>query len=199
MAKKRAGSEDERLDEASIERAIKCLEDKGTKKAACQILNIAYNTARLDKLIEQYKTKKEADARRRAEKRGKPATKEEIGFIVTEYLEGVPIDTISKSLYRGPTFIKSVLNSYAVPERNGTPDYFRPKLIPEEASRERFAIGETVYSARYDVLAEIEKEIFQNGVYVYRMYLRGDWCQYAYQPACEIASLQKLRDEGIIK
>ena len=56
MARKAKVSDDERLDGNSIERVIKYLSEKGaTKKVACQMLNIAYNTTRLDKVIEQYK------------------------------------------------------------------------------------------------------------------------------------------------
>lgn len=199
MARKKV-NDDERLDDASIERCIKYLsEPKATKKIACQILNIAYNTARLDKLLEQHKQKQENDARRRAEKRGKPATQEEIGFIISEYLDGADITSISKSLFRGTAFVNSVLDRYAVPRRNSSQDYFRPQLIPEEAMRERFSIGEKVWSARYDVLADVEKELLQKGQYVYRLYLRGNQNMYAYQPASELASLEKLRAEGLLK
>jgi hypothetical protein len=199
MAKKRIGSEDERLDDASIERVIKYLEDKkATKKGACNILNIAYNTTRLDKLIETYLQRKEANARRRAEKRGKPATKEEIGFVISEYLDGNTISGISNALFRGTTFVNSILEDYAVPERNSSPDYFHPCLIPDEAVRERFALKEKVYSARYDCMAEIENELFQNNQYVYRVYLRGTQNMFAYQPASELASLQKLREAGFL-
>ncbi len=189
---------EERLDDATIERVIAYLETKGaTKKNACSMMNISYNTTRLDRLIEAYKTKKENDAKRRAEKRGTPATKEEISYIISEYLAGEPVDTISKSTYRGVTFIKAILQKYAVPERNSSPDYFHPKLIPEESSRESFAIGELVYSAKYDTVALIEKELDQNNIKVYRIYLKGDWLRHAFQPAYELASLQSLRDLGV--
>lgn len=194
----RSRNEDERLEDSNIERVIEYLETKGaTKKNACNMLNIAYNTARLDKLIESYKNKKEHDAKRRAEKRGKPATSDEISFIISEYLAGAPVDTISKSIYRGTAFIKSILDKYSVPERNSSPDYFHPKLIPEDACRDKFNIGEVVYSARYDTIATIETELVQKGINVYRVYLRGDWCRYAYQPAYELASLEKLRALGV--
>ena len=106
-------NDNENLDDASIERAMKCLADKGTKKSACQILNISYNTARLDKLIAAYQDKKEQDAKRRAEKRGTLATKSEIDYVISEYLSGATIDSINKALYRGNTFIKSILDEYS--------------------------------------------------------------------------------------
>lgn len=199
MARKRAGSEDERLDDNSLERVISYLSEKGaTKKVACQMLGIAYNTARLDKLIETFKEKKARDAQRRAEKRGKPATKEEVDFVVTEYLSGATIESISKSLYRGSTFIHSILEQYAVPSRNLTHCYKRPQLIPDDAVRTEFKIGEVVYSARYDSLAKIELEVPHKEGKVYRIWLKDEkWLQHSYQPAWELASLQKLRDAGI--
>ena len=198
MANKRARSDEERLDDPTFERVIKYLAEKGsTKKIACQILNISYNTARLDKLIEQHKTKKENDAKRRAEKRGKPATDAEISFTISEYLEGNTLDGISKSLFRGTVFIKSILEQHAVPERNSSPDYFHPKLIPEEAVRTEFKIGEKVWSARYDALAEILFEVPHPQEKVYRVYLYGNQNMYAYQPASELASLEKLKEAGV--
>lgn len=200
MASRRSKNADsERLDDASIERAIKYLEEKGsTKKNACQILNISYNTARLDKIINDYITKKERDAQRRKEKRGKPASPEEINYVISEYLAGAPISEIAKSVYRGPTFVHNILEAYAVPERNQSQDYFHPKLIPDEACREEFAIGETVYSARYDTLASIEALVQdRDNIKVYRIWLKGDWKQYASQPAFELASLAKLKELGV--
>jgi hypothetical protein len=198
VIKKRKVNDEERLEDSNIERVIAYLEEKSaTKKVACNMLNISYNTTRLDRLIEAYITKKEADAKRRAEKRGKPVTKDEASFIISEYLAGAPITVISKSIFRGPALIKSVLEEYAVPERQKTPNYFKPNLIPDEAVRESFKIGETVYSARYDTLAVIEKEFVQNDEFIYRVYLKGDWLQYATTPAHELASLEKLRECGL--
>jgi len=190
---------EEKLDDATLERVIEYLETKGaTKKNACIMMNISYNTTRLDRLLETYKTKKENESKRRAEKRGTPATSEEISFVITEYLAGEPVDGISKALYRGVSFVKTILQNYSVPERNSSPDYFHPKLIPEESSRENFAIGELVYSSRYDTVAIIEKEFIQNNIKVYRVYLKGDWLRHAYQPAYELASLQHLRELGVL-
>lgn len=198
VAKKRKVNDEERLEDSNIERVISYLEEKGaTKKTACSMLNIAYNTSRLDKLIESYVERKARDAARRQEKRGKPATLDEASFIISEYLAGAPIAKISGSVYRGTTFIRAILDEYAVPERQKSPNYFKPNLIPDEAVRESFAIGETVYSARYDTLAVIDKELAQNDEFVYRVYLRGDWLQYAYTPAHELASLEKLRQCGL--
>lgn len=202
MAKSR-NSEDEKLDDANIDRVIKMLEpEEGkpiTKKLACELLNITYNTTRLAKLIEEYKEKVARTARMRAAKRGKPASVDERNDIITEYMKGAAVSVIADSIYRSPSFVNNVLTEYSVPRRATSYNYFKPELIPEGAARDRFPIGEKVYAARYDSLAVIEAEqLHKSGQYVYRVWLLSDkWQQYAYQEACELASLQHLRELGI--
>lgn len=196
MATRKSKSADsEKLDEAHIEYVIKMLEPKDgtkpwTKKDCCAYLGMSYNTTRLGTIIEKYKENKEKEAARRAEKRGKPATESEISYVITEYLEGAPIEKICSALYRGNTFVHSILTSFSVPTRQSAHSYFRPNLIPDEATREVFKVGELVYSARYDSLAKVQKE-FSPGVY--RLFLLSErWLQCCYQPAYELASLEHL-------
>lgn len=197
----RKTSEDERLDDASIEKVISLLEAEKpcTKKDACAILNISYNTARLEKILAQFKERKEAESKRRAEKRGKPASVDEVNYVVTEYLEGKPIETIANGIYRGRSFVLGILAKFGVPERSTSPNYFKPKLIPEEAIRKEFKVGEKVYSARYDSMATVFSENkTKNNELVYRIWLDDEkWQQFCYQPVWELASLQHLRDKGV--
>jgi len=197
MATKRSKSADsEKLDSAHIEHVIKMLKPADgskpwTKKECCAYLGMTYNTTRLGNIIEKYEENKAKDAARRAEKRGKPATEAEISYIVTGYLEGAAIDSICSALYRGPTFVRSILDSLSVPIRQSAHSYFRPGIVPDEAVRDKFAVGDLVYSMRYDSLAKVHKE-FSPGVY--RLYLLSDkWLQYCYQPAYELASLEHLK------
>ena len=202
MATRKTTNED-LLTEANILRVIDLLEPKegkpGTKKDACQILGIAYNTTRLATIIEQYKAKKAKDAERRAALRGKPASQDEINFVIQEYMEGATVDSISKSLYRSAGFVASLLDKYEVPRRASSTDYFRPELIPEGATRDRFQVGEIVYSARYDSCARIDLEQHDPRYgWIYRIWLLSDkWLQSAYQEACELASLEHLRTLGV--
>lgn len=204
MARKKSASEEELMTDANIAKVIKLLEpEEGnkaiTKKDACQILGMAYNTTRLGTIIEEWKKKQARNAERRAEKRGKPVTAEERVYIISEYLAGETVDAISKSTYRSAAFIKSVLEANAVPIRVPGSTYFKPELIPEGAMRDRFKVGEVVYSARYDSVARIENESFdaKHG-FVYRIYLLSDkWLQSAYQEATELASLEHLRMLGV--
>ena len=161
---------------------------------------MAYNTTRLATIIQQYKERKERDRKRRAEKRGKPATQEEIQYAIESYIKGETIDAISKGLYRSPAFVKNILESNHVPIRATSHDYFHPELIPEGAMRDRFQVGEVVYSARYDSTARVEAEIKHDPKHgwVYRLWLLSDrWQQYCYQEAAELASLEHLRKPGV--
>jgi len=205
MARKRTELEQERMTDANIERVIDLLEPKEqgvkpiTKKDACQILGMSYNTTRLDQIIQTYKDRKEKTAKRRAEKRGKPVTLDEVQFIIQSYLSGETISEISQNTYRGTQLIKQVLERYNVPVRKSSPDYFKPELIPEGAMQDKFAVGEVVYSARYDSMCKIQAEqTHPDYGWIYRVWLLSErWLQSAYQPACELASLKHLRELGV--
>ncbi len=198
--------EEEKMTPANISRVIALLEptEEGkqpiTKKLACELLGMAYNTTRLGSIITAFKEKQARDKQRRAEKRGKPAAQDEIVYAIQEYLNGETLDAISKSLYRSPTFVKNILESNHVPIRAASHDYFRPEFIPDGAMRDRFSVGEVVYSARYDSTARIEAELKNdvNHGWVYRIWLISDkWHQFGYQEAAELASLEHLRAIGV--
>ena len=203
MARKRSELEEELMTEANIIRVIKLLEpEEGkaiTKKDACQILGMAYNTTRLNTIIEEYKQKQVRIAQRKAELRGKAATQDEIVFIISEYLNGETVDSISKSTYRSPGFVKTILENNDVPIRQTSHDYFNPALIPDGATRDRFQVGEVVYSARYDSIAVIETEQKDSRYgWIYRVWLLAEkWKQSAYQESYELASLEHLRKIGV--
>jgi hypothetical protein len=207
MAKRRRKTEleQERMTDANMLKVIGLLEPKQpgtppiTKKEACAILGMSYNTSRLADIIQDFKARQNREKERRAALRGKPATEQEISFIIKEYLEGGTVESISKSTYRGSEFIKNILDHYHVPRRAISYNYFTPQLIPDEATKDRFSVGETVYSTRYDTLAKVmsEKPHSEYG-WVYNIWLSGEkWMQYAYQPACELASLKHLEQAGV--
>jgi hypothetical protein len=203
--RKRSELEEDRMTPANIEKVLAMLapadpEVKAwTKKEACQALGMAYNTTRLTKILSDYTDKQKRDGERRAALRGKPATQDEVIFIIQEYLEGATVDAISKSTYRGSTFIKAILDKYEVPLRQVSQNYFDPALIPDGTTRERFSLGEVVYSARYDTIARVDAESHDPRYgWIYRIWLLGDkWKESAWQEAYELASLQHLRELGV--
>lgn len=203
--RKKPVDEDSLMTPANISKVIRLLEptEEGvkpiTKKDACQMLGMSYNTTRLGTIIEEFKKTQARNAERRAALRGKPASPEDTIYIITEYLNGETVDAISKMTYRSPGFIKNLLEANAVPIRVPGSTYFTPELIPDGAVRERFKVGEVVYSARYDSIARIdtEQKTTEHG-WIYRIWLLSDrWLQSAYQEAHELASLQHLRELGV--
>jgi hypothetical protein len=205
MARKRKTElEEERMTDSNLSRVIRLLEpEEGkkpiTKKDACQMLGMAYNTARLGTIIEQFKERQRRTAEQRAKLRGKAVTKDEKIFIIQEYLTGNTIDAITKSTYRGVTIIKQVLDEYSVPLRIPGQNYFNPQLIPDGATRDKFEVGEVVWSARYCSLAKIYSEkLDPKHGYIYHLWLMDDkWRQYCWQPHYELASLQQIRELGV--
>ena len=204
MAAKKAVKvkESEDLSSANIEKVIGLLsaEKPCTKKEACSILRIAYNTTRLQTIIDNYKEKKQREAQLRADKARKPATLAEIQYAIQEYLTGEAISKIAESLYRSASFVDRILTRCAVPKRCTGWSYFTPELIPEESSKEEFQVGEKVWSARYESIATIRAEVPRqpHPSKVYRIYLEDErWQQSAYQPAEELASLSHLINYGV--
>jgi len=164
LAKKIKQKDYENLSFDNIKRVIDLLNPEDgkpiTKKEACSLLNISYNTARLAKIIEDYNEKQSYIADRRAKNRGKPASKEEIVEAVTEYLRGENISNISKQLFRSTGFVKSLINAIGVPQRpSGVEESKGIDLLPEPCVAEEFSPGEIVWSAKYHTTAIIKNEL----------------------------------------
>lgn len=193
----------EKMTDANIAKVIRLLEPEDgkpiTKKDACQMLGMAYNTTRLASVIEEFKQKQQRIAEQKAKLRGKPITDNERASIIQEYLAGATIESISKMTYRGSHLIKQVLEDNSVPIRQPGHNYFTPQLIPDGAMRDRFQPGEVVYSACYDSMARIKSEkLDPKHGYVYSMWLLSErWLQWCWQPAYELASLEHLRKIGV--
>ena len=155
MATRVKVKEGENLTETSIKRVIELLEAEKpiSKKDACEILNISYNTTRLAKIIEQYKQDQEEQQRRRSANRGKAATPYEIQAIIEGYLDGDAIAEISKRIYRSTGFVKEVIESVGVPQKVTGGDYWHAGIIPEQCAREEFERGQIVWHARRHCMA----------------------------------------------
>ena len=102
--KRKTELEQERMTDANLDRVIGLLEPQQgekpiTKKEACAILGMSYNTARLQQILEDYKQRRQREKQRRAELRGKPATEQDVQHIITEYLSGNSVEAISRSMY----------------------------------------------------------------------------------------------------
>jgi hypothetical protein len=172
-----------------------------TKKVACEMLNITYNTTRLNKIMEEFKGDLEFRKQMRKKMRTMPMDNPTASQIVSEYLSGESLANISASTYRSITVIKRVLNKYNVPIRNTSVDYFHPVFIDnDEAIKDNYVNGDLVYSARYDCPVTIldSKDTTKYGM-TYKIQLHGTRRKTAWQPFYELADLRKVQNELNIK
>ncbi len=153
----------EKLDEANIERVLYSLEAEKpiTKKEACEMLNIAYNTTRLSKILIEYKEDRKYRRHRMDQNRGKAASSDELSEIVMNYLIGMTYTEISRKMFRSPTFVKNVINRVGVPTKVALGEEF---IVPDECVKYEFKEGEWVWfndnhtDARVGKAGKISKE-----------------------------------------
>jgi hypothetical protein len=150
----------ENLSEINVKRVIELLEAEKpiSKKDACQILNITYNTTRLSRIIEEYKESLATQARRRAANRGKPASPGEIQTVIEAHLAGESLSDISKRIFRPTSFVKEVIEKVGVPQKGVGADYTTVGIIPEQCVRESFEKGQIVWHARRHCMAIVREQ-----------------------------------------
>ena len=119
VAKRVKKKSHEKLTDVNIQHVMGLLQAESpiTKKEACSILNISYNTTRLNSIIEEFVEKREYREKRKSENRGKPASKHEITNAIESFLNGVPISEISARMYRSPGFVKGIVERAGVPRK----------------------------------------------------------------------------------
>ena len=120
------------------------------------MLNIAYNTTRLQRIIDDYQDKVEYRELRKKQNRGRGATDAEIREAVERYLSGESLAEIASGLFRSSGFVRSII------ERVGVPSVARESgvaVLPESCIAESFSPGEIVWSAVYQKPARIEQEL----------------------------------------
>ena len=155
--RKKAG---EKLDEANLTRVSALLNQDNpiTKKEACEMLNISYNTTRLGKILEDFNDTMSFRETRKSQNRGKKATIEETREAIEAYLSGETISDISKRLYRSTTFVKNILDRVGVPEKLPKTKRKGAAYLPDECVSESFDEGEKVWSACYHAPAIVKKK-----------------------------------------
>ena len=147
----------ENLSDTNIQKVIGLLSGTSpiSKKEACGILNIAYNTTRLQRIIDEFEETKAYREKRKSQNKGKAATKDEVADAVTRFLSGDTISEIAAGLYRSSGFVKAIIERTGVPQKQeGKCDY-----LPDECIAEDFAQGEIVWSSHYHGPAIIKQEL----------------------------------------
>lgn len=161
MAVKRAVKvrDGEKLDDSTVERVIDLLEGEQpiTKKTACQILNIPYNTTRLGNIIADYMDKKERRKKNFEKNKGKPLSDMDISLIVKGALTGETISEMSEMLFISPQRVNRVIYDLGVPRKDSGHDYVKVAPLPDECVLSKVSIGQIVWSARYQSAAEVIK------------------------------------------
>ena len=158
MARRVKKKDHENLSESNISKVIDLLNGKQpiSKKVACDMLNIAYNTTRLQRIIDDYQDKVEYRALRKKQNRGRAASDAEIREAVERYLSGDSIAEIAAGLFRSSGFVRSLIDRVGVPaasSESGT------AYLPETCVAEDFSPGEIVWSAVYNKPARVDYEL----------------------------------------
>ena len=155
----------EKLSYDNIERVISHLEQENpiTKKEACEMLNIRYNTTRLQRIIDEHLDTRAFKERRKSQNKGKMATNDEISSVVKMYLDGMNVSTIADSLYRSPAFVKNIVEKTGIPQKLADSDYegMKNAMLPEQCVAEEFEYNEKVWYPRQNKFALIKHEITQ--------------------------------------
>lgn len=188
---------DELLSEQNIERVISMLEAEKpiTKKDACSILHISYNTTRLNKIIEEYKAAIKQRIEMRKRFRNKPLSNDDLKEIISTYITGDSLADIANTTFRSIALIKRVLTQYHIPLRDSSIDYFNPIEVPIEAMADDYVKDDLVFSARYNQPACIMKKLKPE---IYRIWLYKD-NQFAIQPYYELLDLRHVQNELGVK
>tara|TARA_B100000287_G_C20625798_1_gene777766 strand:+ start:816 stop:1511 length:696 start_codon:yes stop_codon:yes gene_type:complete len=223
--RKKAG---EKLDEANLSKVSALLNQDNpiTKKEACEILNISYNTTRLNKILSEHNEVVSYRETRKSHNRGKKATTLEIKEAIEAYLTGENVSDIAKRLFRSTTFVKNILDKVGVPEKLPKTKRKGPAYLPDECVSDAFEEGQKVWSATYHAPAIIKqkytKEYQDNhagiqyvnyeekyGCSLYSIWViegEADWNDHfgyvaggfnAHQLACDLGSLKHLEEYGV--
>ena len=199
-----------------------------TKKDACAILNIAYNTKRLANIIDEFKDRKAYEASRREKNRGKPAEPHEIQTVVEQYLASENVTDIAKRLFRPTAFVHNIIERVGVPTRPTGDDRFIKAMLPDACMADSFALKEVAWSAKYHrpciIEAEITPEYAEDkpglevvdyeaeGAKMYRIYVLepideevlpqfasvSKGGRYAYAYAYDLGKLEHLKAYGVV-
>jgi hypothetical protein len=153
----------ERLEEDNLNRVQEALASSTpiTKKEACEMLNISYNTTRLSRIMEDHNETIRYRATRKSQLKGTKATDLEIKQTIEWYLDERPISDIAKAMYRSSTFVKNIINRVGVPEKRPKTEQRGSGYLPEECVSNTFEPGEKVWYTRKDLPARVIKE-FRN-------------------------------------
>lgn len=153
--------EHENLSHAEIRKVVNLLEAETpiTKKEACVMLNITYNTTRLAKIVEDFHEREAYIKKRKEQKKGQPADNSEITEVVLCYFREESLVDIATRQYRSLSFIERLVDNIGLPIIRFKKDRKGPALIPDKCIGTSFEPKEVVWSAADDCLAYVSHEL----------------------------------------
>jgi len=145
------------ISETKIRQAIWMIKAKKTKKSVCEHLGIAYNTKRLDAIIQEFHNKQEREAELKKKARAKVFTKTEKQAIADSYLGGETQSGIAKQFYVSPQRIKKILLEMNVPIRaRGKGKAAQVDHVVQDLEV-KFGINDKVFLAEENCFAEVRE------------------------------------------
>ena len=145
------------ITEAKIRQAIWMLKAKKTKKAVCEHLGIAYNTKRLDAIIQDFHEKLEREATLKKKARNKIFTPAEKQGIADAYLAGETQSALAKQFYISPQRVKKILMDMNVPIRaRGKGKAAKVEHVVQDLEI-KFTEGDKVFLASENAFAEVRE------------------------------------------
>lgn len=141
------------ITEAKIRNAIWYLKSGKTKKFVCDFLSIAYNTKKLDSIIEEFHRKNEREAELKKAARTKIFTQKEKEAIASQYLAGEAQSNLAKQYFISPQRIKAILLETNTPIRGrGKNSEAKVDHIVQDLEV-KFKAGDKVFLAKYNCFA----------------------------------------------
>jgi hypothetical protein len=167
-----------------------------TKKRACEILGISYNTSRLDSILSEYREKQERQRELRKKKRGTLVSDQDKKFIIEEYLNGTTMKEITDTIYRSEAAVKLVLIGCKVPLRCSDSDeldlskYVAPTKVYEK--------GNLVYVPAYKAIGSID-HIVKEEPLVYCIWLGNPHNMFCMQGHSSLIDLSYVQEKYNVK
>jgi hypothetical protein len=150
------------VNDTKIRQAIWYLKTGKTKKFVCEFLSIAYNTKKLDKLIEDFRNKEQREKDLKSAAKTKVFTQAEKRSIVDAYLSGDSQSGIAAQYYVSPQRIKNILIETNTPIRGrgknsqATVDHIKQDL------EVKFNKKDKVFIAKYNCMGTISEIYDEN-------------------------------------
>jgi hypothetical protein len=147
----------EEVQESKIRQAIWYLKEGYTKKKACEVLGIAYNVSRLDKIIKEFEERQIRLEQLKTKMKNSEISEEVKKSIAREYMEGKPKSKLAEEYYITTYRINKILIEMQVPLRGkGKKSETKVAHIKNDTTK-KLAVGEEVfYAPQYPIWIDEE-------------------------------------------